>query len=647
MSVSREETYLRTLKETHAELQSVRSSGNWLIVVSIIACVLLYAGAGLAALAYFGQDALLALDPIWFAAAGTLLAGPALAILLAGFLARQSQRTSRANALILRASQLLLMPAELAGNRVDTLAVRVREETVRIDEVVETAHASLANLKDTLTSERAEIEQFVDHNRRQIGEMIQKLADERQALAELTSAVEAQTESISEAIPRQARTMAEAARLAQQEIAKADLAVDERLKALDDSGRRLGEQLASLGDMSLHAEQRTDQIAKTVANVIEELNASAKTVDTAIRASEMAASAATETGDTLNAAVSSALDGTREASEFIRLQSRDAVAETLKVMADLKAAGEAAEAATRSAGDRARAEADQTEQRIHALSNTLYEAATKATSAAEAGLERARTRIERASGLLNGLFDADLQSEPQSPPPPIAPVAPPMPELRPRFTGDAPTTPADTEANKAPDTDPAPVEDLSPPSATEAPLPVEPTSPEIYSSSSSEQTETVTEPDDDGTNTLFDIAFDRASNKEAGISWKDLLSGLEAEPEERNEAARNILTEISDAGVELEGMLSMKETRKIAGASRKGEKQRHRAIREFAGSAVQTLTYKLEDDEIFRQAVEEFLNIESQDAFDALAEADKSRTEANPRLAAYLILETALKSVGL
>tara|TARA_Y100000052_G_scaffold27554_1_gene36224 strand:+ start:5590 stop:7518 length:1929 start_codon:yes stop_codon:yes gene_type:complete len=640
MSVSRDETYLRTLKETHAELQHVKSSGNWLIVISVIAVVLLYSGAGLAALAYLGQDAFLALDPIWFVAAGTLLAGPALAILLAGFLARQSQRTSRANALILRASQLLLMPAELAGNRVDNLAVRVREETVRIDEAVETAHASLANLKNTLTSEREEMDKFIDRNRDQIGVMVQKLADERQALAELTSAVEAQTESISEAIPRQARTMADAARMAQQEIAKADLAVDERLKALDDSGRRLGEQLAALGDMSLDAEARTDQIAKTVAGVIEQLNASAKTVDTAIRASEMASSAATETGDALNAAVSSALDGTREASEFIRLQSRDAVAEALKAMADLKAAGEAAEAATRSAGDEARAEADRTEQRIQELSHKLYEAATKATSAAEAGLERARTRIERASGLLNGLFDADIQSDP--PPPP---AAPPPPQLRPRQSDDLPPAPSEDEIF----TPAAPEPDArqQPPGEPEPPQIISHAPPEPEASNSTEtapdgKTETEAE---DGSNTLFDVAFDRASLKERGVSWRDLLSGIEPEPEERNEAARNVLAEISDAGVELNGMLSMKETRKIAGAARKGDRQRHRAVREYAGSAVQTLTYRLEDDAPFRQSVEQFLSAESQDAASALTEAEKSRTEASSRLTAYLILDTAMKSI--
>ena len=660
MSVLRDETYNEALKETHAELQRIRSSGNWLVLASVAAAVMLYVGAGLTALAYFGADKLGQAEPIWFVAGFVILSGPAIAIILAGVLARQSQRTSQSNALVLRASQLLLMPAEQTSNRIGALASRVKSEAAKIDETIEASHASLAELKDSLEQERRSLTSFVETNRSSLTDMLHKLSDERQALAELSSAVEAQTAAISEAIPRQARTMAEAARIAQQEVAKADLAVDERLQALDESGRLLGEKLAMLGDLSIEAEERSKRLAANIDQVNERLGDSKRTVDTAIRASEMASTAATETSDALSAAISSALDGTREASEFIRKQSREAVAEAIKAMAELKAAGLSAEEATKAAGDAARLEADRTEQRIQELSDALYAAATRATSTADAGLERARQRIERASALLSGLSEPEIPKMPVQPQPaPPAPKPAPKPEattrqeaeppLRPRFPEDLPAQLDQIQGFLTPSQKPAPKPQPTPaPVAAPPETPVEASEPVAETpgpAPGSGQTSADYESDEDSSISLFDVAFDRATQKEMGLTWKDLLSGLEAEPEERDEAARYILAEIGDAGVSLEDAFNAKETRRIAGAARKGDRQRQRAVREFAGTSVRTLQYRLEDDPRFKASAERFVKVEAKDSTQSLSEAERSRIEASPRLTAYLLLDAAFSAL--
>lgn len=677
MAVSRDELYLKTLRETQGELLSVRSSGNWLVVCGLAGALCLVLGSVITAIAWLGVDQLLQISPLWYLGGTILLTGPALALVLAGFLARQSLRTSRANLLILRASQMLLMPAEAAGQRIDTLAGKVREETGRVDELIETAQASLASMKDTLSAERSQIEHFVNHNTNTIEAMMLKLADERQSLAELSVAVEEQTAAISEAIPRQARAMAEAAREAQKEVARADSAVDERLKSLDESGRQLGERLSALDEMSVEAESRAQRLTAALTAIEMRLRDSAKTVEASIKASELAADAATETGDALNAAVASALDGTREASEFIRQQARDAVAEARKAMAELRAAGENAREATMSAGQAARNQAEETEQRISAMSERMFDAATRATAAADAGLERARQRIERASALLSGMYDPDplstapppapmQQPAPVAPPPPAsteihqpAPEAPsvtpapqlpeepapaptPTPELRPRQE-DAVFSPlSDQEPDEEPevtrpeaarsdDTSNYPVYDMS-----------DPTAPHTDTNADNEPSDVT----DEEESSLFDLAFDRVSHKEMGLSWKDLLSGLGAAPEERDEAARHILSEVSDAGVALGSLLSSRETRKIASAARKSGLHRRRAVREYAGAAVQKLTYRMEDDPHFRSAVDRFLASEESDAERMLRESEKSRTEASARLAAYLVLDTAFTAMN-
>ena len=679
MAVSRDELYLKTLRETQGELLSVRSSGNWLVVCGLVGALCLVLGSIITVIAWLGFDQLSQISPLWYLGGTILLTGPALALILAGFLARQSLRTSRANTLILRASQMLLMPAEAAGQRIDTLASKVREETGRVDELIETAQASLASMKDTLSGERSQIEHFVNHNTNTIEAMMLKLADERQSLAELSVAVEEQTAAISEAIPRQARAMAEAAREAQREVAKADSAVDERLKSLDESGRQLGERLSALDEMSVEAEARAQRLTAALSAIEVRLRDSAKTVEASIKASELAADAATETGDALNAAVASALDGTREASEFIRQQARDAVAEARKAMAELKAAGENAREATLSAGQAARTQAEETEQRISAMSERMFDAATRATAAADAGLERARQRIERASALLSGMYDPDPlamapppapshqpapQPAPVAPPPPAAmepqqptpeppgvtpapqlpeePAAPysaPKPELRPRqedavFSPLSDQDPDDEQdVTGSNDTSNYPVYDMSDPTVGHA----------------NRDMNTDNEPSDvtdEEESSLFDLAFDRVSHKEMGLSWKDLLSGLGAAPEERDEAARHILSEVNDAGVALGTLLSSRETRKIASAARKSDLFRRRAVREYAGAAVQKLTYRMEDDPHFRSAVDRFLASEESDAERTLREAEKSRTEASARLAAYLVLDTAFTAMN-
>lgn len=648
MSQSRDENYLKALQETQEELQQIRTAGTWMVTAGFAAAAFLYVGAVLTAWAAMGTQAFLLMNPLWFAAGATVLAGPAIAIILAGFMGRQSMRHARANTLVLRASQMLLMPADAASSRIVTLTDKVREETQKVDELVETAHASLVELRATLGTEREEFSELVTKNTRTIASMMNKLAEERQALGELSSAVETQTAAISEAIPRQARAMAEAARLAQHEVAQADKALDDRLTSLNDSTMTLTDKLAALDAMSADAEARSARINASVEEIEQRLTESYKTVETAIRASELAATAATETGDALNSAVANALDGTREASEFIRAQSREAVQEALKGLAELKTAGQQAEAATRAAGDAARSQADETEHRIMALSQMLYDAATRATSTAEAGLERARQRIERASALLNGLSDGDiLSAAPVIPEPPSQPVAPqPQPP--------APTpAPPENLRRRQPDTDePKPSFDTlsEPDKSTSSMLFSQPRQKASAPQNDGETSvqERTTAPDSaeatSEESSLFDLAFDSASQKEMGLSWKDLLAGLSSDPEERDDAARIILSEVEDMGIALTDAFTMKETRKIAGASRRNERNRRRAVREFAGSKVQELQYRIEDQEHFHAAVERFLSEETTDAMRSLSEADRSRTAAAKRLTAFLLLDAAFHS---
>ena len=68
-------------------------------------------------------------------------------------------------------------------------------------------------------------------------------------------------------------------------------------------------------------------------------------------------------------------------------------------------------------------------------------------------------------------------------------------------------------------------------------------------------------------------------------------------------------------------------------------------MREYAGSNVRTLQYRLEDDARFKASAERFIKTEAKDSIQSLSEAERSRSSAAKRLTAYLVLDAAFASM--
>jgi hypothetical protein len=82
--------------------------------------------------------------------------------------------------------------------------------------------------------------------------------------------------------------------------------------------------------------------------------------------------------------------------------------------------------------------------------------------------------------------------------------------------------------------------------------------------------------------------------------------------------------------------------RKIAEAARKGEQQRKAAILEQASRQVERVTQRLRNDDDLRTLAESFIEMEQDDALNALEQTQRTSRNASPRLAAYLLLDAAL-----
>jgi hypothetical protein len=330
--------------------------------------------------------------------------------------------------------------------------------------------------------------------------------------------------------------------------------------------------------------------------------------------------------------VSDAIGSALKATETINSKSAQASDDARQAMTLLKEAGLQAEATTRAATHAARAHADETERRINQLSDTLFKTATKATNAAESGLERARARIEKASLLIGRMKEDsetssvdDLILEPLAPAPAPAPAPvpepvlqlPPAPAPSPLFA--KPTAAADAAwfnqeprpAPAPPKPDPAADRELvldRPVSARQAP---------VYDPFAASESKPIT-------------------------SWRGLLGGVDevsAQVEETSAGA--IIDRLDRGGVRLR-VVKASDLRRIANAAHQGERQRRRAIRDTAPSEIQRVSRMLEADRDLQHAARSFVAAEEPDALRALSMAERARKDAAPRLSAYLLLDAAL-----
>ena len=379
----------RATHRTRARLETARTAGAWLPWAGASLALLYWAGIAAWLYVTLGADGIKALSPLLLAGGGAAVFVPGVALMVAGVMARESSRSSEANAVVLASARLLLEPAEYARDGITSIAEALTEMRSRMDGLRHDIEASVTGALKAAEIVRADSEVLV-----------QKMSSERQSLNQLSESLRNQAEGLARAIPRYAQTMTEAARIAQAEVAKADETLDQRLRSVEDAARRLGERIDQLDTMGAESRKRAQNLAGSLARMDEQLVQSTRMVDAAVRAGELATAASKGTADSLRDAMSDALGSALKVSETIAAQSAAASEDARGALTRLKEVGLQAEATTRSATMAVKAQADETEQRINQLSEFLFRAASKATQMTEGGLEKARERIERASVLV-------------------------------------------------------------------------------------------------------------------------------------------------------------------------------------------------------------------------------------------------------
>lgn len=629
----------RASSRIKAQLETARTAGAWMPWAGAGVALALWGAISIWLVATLGVEGLIKQPPTVLAGGFAVLLAIGLTLVCAGLMAREGVRSAKANAVVLTSAKLLLEPAESSREEVASLAEAVARETQTINRALTETRSRLDSLKGDIEVSVTAALKAAEIVRADSEVLVHKMGSERQGLAQLAENLRHQSDTLAKAIPRHAQLMADATRAAQEQVRQADATIDQRLRDMNETAGHLAQRIAQLDTMGAESRKRAQNLASVLMRLDEQLVQSTRMVEAATKAGELAAAATRSTAESLRDTVSDAIGSALKATETINTRSAQASDDARQAMALLKEAGLQAEATTRAAAHAARAHADETEKRINQLSDTLFKTATKATNAAEGGLERARARIEKASLLIGRMKEDsepssvdDLILEPFAQPPAPQPARPepaptaPAPVAIPLFAN-KPTAASDAawfkqEARPAPSPpkpEPAPESELildrpAPPARPAAPARAEPYFADPFAAS---------EPKSNGT-------------------WRGLLDSVDdIGPRPGEAAAGSIIDRLDRGGVRLH-VVKASDLRRIANAAHQGERQRRRAIRDTAPSEIQRVTRMLEADRDLQHAARNFVASEEPDALRVLSTADRAREDAHPRLSAYLLLDAAL-----
>jgi predicted nucleic acid-binding Zn-ribbon protein len=588
--------------------------GGWMVTTAFVVAALWILGVVLGFLGLGGAALAEQFSPMLLAAGGIAAFIPAFLIIMAGFMGRSSRRAAAANALVLEAASRLMMPAREAGTEGLAFAEQMKQAAAEVDLAMAHALTAMKAMAGEIGDERQRLESVSYATSDNARDLATRLAAERQALEALARELRSQISTMSEAIPRQAQMMISAARQASDEVGRADSALENRLGSMSRAGEDLSRRLESLDGLAREAATRTEALTFSITRIEDKLEQSRRTVDAAVRASEVAAAAAATTGDALKGAVASALDGARQANAEINSASRGAAEEAARALARLREAGEQAAYALRTASYAARIEGENLERRTgiaapepapslaapplrQSLASPL---ASYSNGHGSNGNGNGRLSASRAS-MDDDLFDASADAVI------AASAVTPTPSAPLVLGRDVTSREGEPLMLRRRHED-----QQAPP-------------PELPRRRASDQ---LTGPASNGS-ALREIISD-ISREESG------------ETEDREQLAESLVSRLQSSGIPLGDVFRPRSKKRIAAANTKGNGPRREAIREQAGKEVERVSHRLRGDGKLMDMARQFALLEQADALAALEQTQSTSRNASARLAAFLLVDAAL-----
>ncbi|MFN3312357.1 MAG: hypothetical protein ACK46Q_02665 [Hyphomonas sp.] len=662
-------------REATENFELAKTGGTWMVALAWISAVLWLAALAGGFIGLGGLDLISAYPPVVIGAAGLAAFLPALLMISAGHMARASRRAAAANALVLEAAARLMAPAREVGTEGITLAEQMKQSAAEIDRAMSHALTAMKAMAGEIGDERLRLESVSYTTADNARDLSARLTEERHALESLARDLRAQVAAMSDAIPRQAQLMVSAARQASEEVGQADAALEARIANMQRAGDELASRLEALDNLAREAAGRTEDLTFSIGRVEDKLEQSRRTVDAAVRASEVAAAAAATTGDVLKEAVSSAIDGARHANAEISASTRAAAEEAARALAKLRDTGEQAAYALRAAGLAARLESEALDR----LAGPFMPAGSAAASAPltppaqRASISAPESQPYQTQPFQNGAGHsrppASLSHAPSQPPPSAAsppqqaapaqiarpstsPTARPAQDRAASMDDDLFEASADAFIARAGlDKDTPPVRSeppmvlgrLSARESDTAPAASRRDTPPALSARPSEPLRRRA-----SDQSLGNGHGGQGSSSSGPAPWREIISDISREPggalpaADRETVAEALVERLQGSGIPLNDAFKPKAKRKIAEAHQRGDRERRQATADQAARQVERVVHRLRGDARLTEMARQFLDYEREDALAALQQTQSTSRNASPRLATFLLLDAAL-----
>ena len=187
------------------EIETAHAAGGWMPWAAF-GCALAWWGAAAGgSLALFGWEQISAWPTSLTAAATLVGLLPGVLVLMAGFMARESTRSARANAIVMDAAARLLTPSSEVAGEAETFAAQMRNSAASVDKAMNHALSALKAMAGELGDERLRVESVAYASADNARDLAERLAQERTALETLARDIRRQTEAMTEAIPPPSR----------------------------------------------------------------------------------------------------------------------------------------------------------------------------------------------------------------------------------------------------------------------------------------------------------------------------------------------------------------------------------------------------------------------------------------------------------
>ncbi|MEO1641976.1 MAG: hypothetical protein AAFR74_01475 [Pseudomonadota bacterium] len=587
-------------------LNEARFAGRWLMWTGWLLALLWWGAAFGGALALLGTDRIESFEPAVIIAGSLMLLLPGLLMIVGSLFAREQVRASASNALVLEAAAQLLQPLEATGKEAANFAQTMKQASSDVDKSMNHALTAMRAVSEELGDERQRLESVTYASADNARELATRLAEERTTLENITKDLQKQAETLNTAIPSQIKLMVDSASRASEEVASAEDGLKTRLASLDRTGQNLRNRIEALDHLANQAGTRNETLLYAISRMEEKLEQSRKTVETASRAGELAAAAASTTGDRLVDSVKAALDQARQASREIQEQSFQASETAANALAKLKRAGQEASAAVKAAKldlddvQPALSDDELFSEDRSAQAPSFKETYASAVEAARPDISESPSRVTE-----DDLFEANADKM------------------------------ADAVLNGGVTEEAIGVLETE----------IEPEAHEPTIMDAVFEEDDTLEVNGIDPNAGITLPPKRAIMSNGSTSLSDIIADMEREDSpalSREETAEELIDRLTDSGIKLSEIFKPRDKKKIALAARKGDSKRRVSTRQSAGRQVERVRGRLRSDSELMALARDFIALEESDALNALENTRESKKHASPRLATYLLLDAAI-----